>query len=358
MHPEKNQSSIDTKLLQQRLTALWALSESAMGGFLHAFKLPFTGLIVSSAAVLIISGIARYGFKRGEILKATLIVILVKVVVSPHSPINAHFAVLLQGLIGEILFASKKYFTITTVFYAVITALLSATQKILVLTLLFGFSLWTAIDSFFKYVLTEFPITINAQSDFSFSQMIVSIYLAIHFIVGLLSGFFSVSLLKNISEVHVIKKDFKTIIKSATADKKSRRKKKFWWRKSTGAILILILAATAVYSYFNEPENSLYLTIIIILLRSFGITIIWYFIIAPFANKYISQYYSRQKSKHANEINEILNLIPIFKMIVSESYSLTADRKGLERYKTFLILVLSNIIFFKEEVIVTAEMKE
>lgn len=347
MHSEKIQSSTDTQLLQRRLIALWALSESALGGFLHAFKLPFTGLIVSSVAVLIISGIARYGFKRGEILKATLIVILVKVVVSPHSPINAHFAVLLQGLIGEILFASKKYFTITTVFFAAITALLSATQKILVLTLLFGFNLWTAIDSFFKYVLTEFPITINAQSDFSFSQMIVSIYLAIHLIVGLMSGFFSVSLLKNISEVHVIKKDFSTIIKSATADKKSRRKKNFWWRKSTGAILILILAATAVYSYFNEPENSLYLTVVIILLRSFGITLIWYFVIAPIANKYITKYYGKQKSKHANEISEILSLIPVFKMIVSESYSATANLKGIKRYENFVIMILSNVIFYK-----------
>lgn len=358
MHPIKNQLKIDTRLLQQRLTALWALSESALGGFLHAFKLPFTGLIVSSTAVLIISGIARYGYKRGEILKATLIVILVKVVVSPHSPINAHFAVLLQGFIGEILFASKKYFTLTTVFFAVITALLSATQKILVLTLLFGYNLWAAIDSFFKYVSTEFSIFTNAQSDFSFSELIVSIYLAIHLIVGLLSGILSVRLLNNISEAHVIKKDFNTINNSVIIDKTQKRKKKFWWKKSNGIILITILLATAAYSYFNQEENSLYLSILIILLRAFGITIIWYFILAPFANKFLINFFSRQKSKHSNEINDILNLIPIFKMIVSQSWSITTECKGIKRYKNFLLIVLSNIVFYKGEAIVTEHGKE
>lgn len=357
MHPIKNQLNIDTRLLQQRLTALWALSESALGGFLHAFKLPFTGLIVSSTAVLIISGIARYGYKRGEILKATLIVILVKVVVSPHSPVNAHFAVLLQGLIGEILFASKKYFNIATVFFAVITAMLSATQKILVLTLLFGYSLWNALDSFFKYVLTEFPIAINAQTDFSFSQLIVSIYLAIHFIVGLLSGFLSVNLLRNISEAYVIEKDFTTVNGNGADDKTSKRKKKFWWRKSNGIILITILLATAVYSYFYQEENALYISIIIILVRAFGITLIWYFLIAPFANKFLLNFFGKQKSKHSSEINEILNLIPIFKMIVSQSLNMTTDGKGIKRYKKFLLIVLSNIVFYKGETTVSEQNK-
>jgi len=347
LHPLNNQSSIDTRLLQQRLIALWALSESALGGFLHALRLPFTGLIVSSAAVLIISGIARYGFKRGEILKATLIVILVKVVVSPHTPINAHFAVLLQGSLGEILFASKKYFNFTAVLFAVITALLSGLQKILVLTLLFGFNLWTAIDSFFKYVLNELSLDINHQTGLSFSKWIVGLYLAVHVIAGLAVGFFSISVFRNISEEYLLKKDFSSPKEKIHTQETLTRKKKFWWMKTTGLLLLLILFATAVYSYFNEPENSISLSIAVIFLRSIGITIIWYYLIAPYAKKFLSKYYSQQKSKHASEINEILNLIPIFKMIVLESYASTADIKGIKRYKMFLVIVFSNIIFYK-----------
>ncbi|HEY7751043.1 MAG TPA: hypothetical protein VH917_02035, partial [Ignavibacteriaceae bacterium] len=38
-----------------RITALWALSESLLGGFLHATQVPFRGLIIASTAVLFIS---------------------------------------------------------------------------------------------------------------------------------------------------------------------------------------------------------------------------------------------------------------------------------------------------------------
>jgi len=43
-----------------RITALWAFSESAFGGILHAFKIPFRGLFIASAAVLFISLIALF----------------------------------------------------------------------------------------------------------------------------------------------------------------------------------------------------------------------------------------------------------------------------------------------------------
>lgn len=348
MHSDINQTSIDHKIIQQRLTAVWALSESVLGGFLHAFKLPFTGLIVSSVAVLIISGMVRYGAKRGDILKSTLIVILAKVAISPNSPITAHFAVLLQGLLAGILFSiTRNSFRTATIIFAIIVSFLSATQKIIVLTLLFGFSLWEAIDSFIKYVIDEVAPSLSVQIDFSFSQLVIIIYLSIHIIAGMFTGFFSLYILKNISEDYVIKKNISQTEMSATNHLKMKRKKKFWWKRLTGIILITILLTTAFYSYFNEADDSLYLTIAIILIRSFGLTIIWYFLIAPYAYKLLSIFFNKQKSNYSVEVSEILNLIPIFRMIVSESYLMTAGIKGLNRYKDFLIIVLSNIIFYK-----------
>ena len=43
-----------------RLTALWALIEAGLGGLLHAFHLPFTGIILGGFAVLIISLLAQH----------------------------------------------------------------------------------------------------------------------------------------------------------------------------------------------------------------------------------------------------------------------------------------------------------
>lgn len=352
MHADLSKTNdLNNQVIQRRLTALWALSETTLGGFLHAFKLPFTGLIVSSVAVLLIGAMAFLGSRRGDIIKATLIVILAKVVVSPHSPLNAHFAVLLQGLMGEILFSSfKKYFRTVTILFALITAVLSATQKIIVLTLLFGFRLWSALDSFFKYVVDEISVSLSEQVDFSFSQVIVISYLSVHLLAGIFSGFLTLGILRNISEELVIKKDFLKSNEAAAINVvKKKRKKKFWWKRMTGILLITLLLATAAYSYFNESEDSTYLTVVIILARSFGLTIVWYSLIAPFALKLSSKFFEKKKSAYSVEITGILNLIPIYKMIVSESYSMTSGKRGLNRYKDFLSIVLSNIIFYRSE---------
>ena len=42
----------------QRLTALWAFTESGLGGIMHALQIPFTGLLVGGMAVIMISLIA------------------------------------------------------------------------------------------------------------------------------------------------------------------------------------------------------------------------------------------------------------------------------------------------------------
>ena len=91
-----------------KITALWAFSESAFGGILHALTIPFRGLFIASAAVLFISLIALFSKSSKEILKATLIVILIKAVVSPHSPLTAYIAVSLQGMLGFSIFLNKK----------------------------------------------------------------------------------------------------------------------------------------------------------------------------------------------------------------------------------------------------------
>lgn len=69
-----------------RITALWAFSESAFGGILHALTVPLRGIFINAAAVLFISLIALFSKSSKEILKSTLIVILIKALVSPHFP--------------------------------------------------------------------------------------------------------------------------------------------------------------------------------------------------------------------------------------------------------------------------------
>ncbi len=87
----------DTQRIIQRLTALWALNEAFLGGILHGFRIPQTGLVVGGIAVICISAIAWHRQRPGEIIKATFVVLLIKGILSPHTPLNAYAAVLFQG---------------------------------------------------------------------------------------------------------------------------------------------------------------------------------------------------------------------------------------------------------------------
>ncbi|WHF52894.1 hypothetical protein QGN23_06335 [Chryseobacterium gotjawalense] len=81
----------------ERLTALWALNECGLGGVMHAFKLPFIGILVDGILVLIITLIALSANKMGSILlKALTIVLMIKVGVRPYTPLLAYFAISFQ----------------------------------------------------------------------------------------------------------------------------------------------------------------------------------------------------------------------------------------------------------------------
>ncbi len=125
--------SVEKQIQVDRLIALWALSEAALGGILHAFRIPLTGLLVNSAAVIFMVFIASSSSRRGAILKATFIVMIVKGIVSPHTPLTAYIAVGFQGLMGELLLRSKKHLLLSSLVLGVITLFQSGIQKILML---------------------------------------------------------------------------------------------------------------------------------------------------------------------------------------------------------------------------------
>ena len=126
------------KQIYYRLIALWVLCEAVLGGMMHAVKIPFTGIVVSSAAVICISLIAYYVPVKGAILKATIIVAIFKLMLSPHTPPTAYVAVFFQGLMGQILFFNLRFFRLSCILLAVLALVESPIQRIIVVTVLYG----------------------------------------------------------------------------------------------------------------------------------------------------------------------------------------------------------------------------
>ena len=98
------------KQIYYRLIALWIICEAFAGGIMHSIKIPFSGLVISSLAMICIILIAHHVSEKNAILKATIIVAIFKLMLSPHSPGTAYIAVFFQGLLGNFLFLNKKQF--------------------------------------------------------------------------------------------------------------------------------------------------------------------------------------------------------------------------------------------------------
>ena len=156
-----------------RLTALWALSEAGLGGVLHALQSPFTGLFVGGFAIVLISLIAYFAEDKWDtIFRSLLVVLIIKLAVSPHSPPTSYLAVSFQALMAALIYSKLSLTQWSAMLLGVVTLVESAIQKLLVLTLIYGNSLWEAIDSFSIYVIKKMGFLGNIFS----STALISIY--------------------------------------------------------------------------------------------------------------------------------------------------------------------------------------
>ena len=337
------------QLTVQRLILIWALSEASLGGVLHALKIPLTGIFVNGTAVIIISLIAYYSQKKGTILKATLIVLLVKAAVSPHTPLNAYLAVSLQGLIGELLFSTKKYFKIKTIVFGFITLFLSGVQRIIVVTILYGKNLWESIDLFGNYVLQQLPFITVESANYEISYWLIGSYVGLHLIVGLMIGIFAGTTpvqLSNIGKECLLILDKKEELYQLGTLKK--RKSKFWLKKpSSIGIMILvssIIILTYVYPQFSETAA---LKAIIMIARSIFIMLIWYLIAGPFFLKLYKKYINKYGSKYSKEVNFTLEVLPVAKQIVMHCWHFSGNHKNIRRIKYFILATILNMLILE-----------
>ena len=327
--------SIDDRLSILRITALWAFSESAFGGILHALTIPLRGLFIASAAVLFISLISLFAKSNKEILKSTLIVIMIKAVVSPHSPLTAYLSVSLQGILGYLLFSTKKFFKLSTLLLGILVLLFSGVQKIIILTILFGSTLWESLNLFVEQVYSE--ILRNNNPDINYGYLLIGAYIALHLAAGLFIGVYAGRLPDRINY-------YKNVIPSSIENKageeipkKVKRKKKKWFFRPTGILIILLSAGVILLSYISPNlEKDVAMSVVIMLVRSLIITLIWYFLLAPITKNLFQKFLAKRKSVYSKDLEEIISMFPQFREIINYCWKLSGNKKGYGRIRYFL----------------------
>ncbi len=328
-----------------RLTALWALSEAALGGLLHAMRIPLTGLFVGGSAVVLITLLAMFSEKRGAILKATVIVMAIKGMVSPHTPLMAYVAVGVQGLLGEFFFGLFKNRRLSALLLGVSALLLSGLQKVIVLTVLFGSDIWTALDEFAAFVLRQFGISGFSAENVAFSATLIGSYLLAHLLMGLFVGFqaprLGNAIIRDMPQAKTINAQ---AAPESGAPARAKRRKFRPTVIALFAVLVILLVLSYTTGAFSEGYGG---KIALMLLRAVIVTVLWYYLLAPLLLRLLQRFLDKKRGRYASEIRSIVELLPALRAIVSQSWRESAGQRGLKRVQRLVYLVVLYSLTFE-----------
>lgn len=317
-----------------KLTALWAFFECSFGGIMHLFKLPFTGFFIGGLAVINISLIAHFCKQDFKIIiKATLLVIIIKATVSPQSPPAAYFAVFFQGFIGAVIYRFVGFNLISTSTFGAIAMVESSLQLIINKTIFYGMNFWKAIDLFYKNVLKELGLNVS----YSFSFYIIFGYVLLYAIWGLLLGFWSFYLPKKMSKNWEIISLKLASLEPIDIKKSSAKFKSFKW---IGVISTLFFISTVFIVNGAKIWIALYL-----LIRTLVVILILYFLVGPFI-QYLIKKYSKGKQ---NQVNSILLVLPKLNENINLALALIdKNQTGFIKYKSFIENLITLTLYHEE----------
>jgi len=322
-----------------RITALWAFSEAFLGGLLHGLSIPFKGLILCSISVFCICLIGYYGNGHTDILKALVLVILVKAALSPHTPPMAYIAVGFQGITGYLFFISNRFFKISCVLVFVLSLLETSLQKFITATLIFGSALWKAANDFLKNAAEELH-----WNDVNLLYVIGGVYLSIYAIAGIVLGLFTSSIPKSMEKYSEENPNFKiNLSEEADIEVMPKRKKRFKPFKVLILALIVFFFLNYLFEIFPQfipKDKSLQ-----IVLRAVLFILFWLFVFSPLLKFLFKKWLATARHKYAVQVKELVEFLPETRKILILSYKKIKQEHGKLRIPAFVKLLTANLIY-------------
>lgn len=332
MHSGERLSQTNTGAIQ-KLTALWALSESGLGGIMFALKIPMTGFFVGGFAVILISLIAWFSNRDyKQIIQATILVIMVKAMVSPHSPLPAYFAVAFQGFFGALVFRAVRSYKIACILLGMFAMVESAGQKIIVLTLIFGKGIWEAVNGLFSEISKNFSLHVHV----SYAVLVIIVYLFLYAVWGFVIGTWAA---KIPAQTEAKKQDALAAYESIKGtneiptqqQKKSKKIKRFFF------FFITLLFITAVFIWSGANSRQ----VLFILLRSIAAILLLFFILGPVIKYAISKWLQKQSGERKQQAAELISMLPQMRSFVSPAYRLAnKERSPFKKLRYFILYMI------------------
>lgn len=325
-------------MVYYRLTALWVVCETMLGAIIHGAKIPGSGMLLGSCAVICSSLIAYYVPTKGSILKAMLIVAIFKMTFSPQASPTAYIALFFQGFVGEALFWNRKMYSVSCLLFGIVALLESGVQRIAVLTIVYGKDLWQAVDTFMSGITGQKAVT-------NYSLFFIIGYVVIHALVGVAVGLWVGRLPQ---KIHLWTTLYKEYLFTNDANPMEvllppKRKKKL--RNSAIAIWLMLLSLYAQSSFNIGPALLPPNVPITIFIRSLSIMLTCYFVIGPCLTWLLNRWLQKRKTKENETIQKIVQFLPAIKELVTKSWQITEKKSVGERLLLCSKIILLNILF-------------
>ncbi|GAB2959548.1 hypothetical protein GCM10027048_28750 [Hymenobacter coalescens] len=326
-------------LLLPRLVALWALSEALLGGVLHALKLPVTGLLVGGAAVVLVQLLGHFSRQRGTVLRALLVVLTIKALLSPHTSLNAYVAVAFQGLLGEALSWPRAYPRLRGLLLGLLTLVESAGQRVLTLWLLGGQALPDAFNAFVQGL-----VGTPAGPGPNYAFWLVGLYFAAHAVVGAALGWWAGGLPRRLPSLVQryawlqLRPDEATPDPDEPASDEAASAAPGRGRVSSlllglwAAGVLLWLAALlgwppAVAANQHRLGG--------LLLRSLLLYGGWALLVGPVLTRQLRRWLIRPRGRWATDLQQTLALLPATRQLVAQCWRHSAGHRGRQRLRWF-----------------------
>lgn len=330
-------------LAVQRLTALWAFTESGLGGVLHALKLPFTGLMVGGLAIILITFIAYFSNgKYKNVLQSLLIVLIIKAAVSPHTPFPAYVAVSFQSIAGFIIYSLLRINFLSILFFSLAAMLQSAVQKLLILTFFFGATFWKAANEMGNYIAKQFSL-----STLEGSYWLVGIYLGIYILGGFCIAFLAFRTLRNFSLNLQPQQHFNVKISLPIKIKKANKRV---------YSLLIIFVFLSIILLFLSAKGQASFSFINTVIWTLTAIILWYIVLNPFITKLILRLLKQKESRYINQINSTFLFLPALRQIAVYSWLKSKRIPGI-RISNFILLLINTTLTYTEPVETVQELK-
>jgi hypothetical protein len=214
----------------------------------------------------------------------------------------------------------------------------SAIQKLLVLSLFFGTSLWKAMDDMVAFIANQFDVIV-----LNGSYWIVGIYVVIYLVAGFFIAWFTYRIIKTYSAD--IPVNYIEIIPVSNADETSTKRNRY---NKIWALVVLMICLSVLLFVFAADKKQGWLEVVKTISWTLSAILIWFMLIGPLLTNTIKKLLQKKESRYSDEVLGILSFLPVLKLLARLIWQQSKSYRGFKRWTFFLSSLIHAALTYSE----------